>query len=302
MTPTVSVVFFSGGEPSSLERQLPLVQSELLSVGGGACLVVDPTQGELEVWLAEHQPEVTLIRSGEAAVDPSAVLLEAAGRLTSDLVLVLGEGVQPRPGFLAALISAMEDRAVGLVGARVDGAPPRALVLEDGRLHPLDREPRTPGGRPYPVPFPADEAYLVRRSLLLERGGFDPLIAPGPPSRVDLGLRVWRGGGTVLEVPEAVVERVRPSLELPEHLSRAAEEKNRLLLYWKYLDTSRDAHHHLATLWRDALEAAISGQREELVWLALALQELAAVGRSRQALPEPRRALGQVLLMSDPRS
>ena len=63
----------------------------------------------------------------------------------------------------------------------------------------------------------------------------------------------------------------------------------------------RDAHDHLALLWRDALEAAIAGRREELTWMALALQEIPRVNRSREKLGPARRTLEQILRLSDPR-
>ena len=87
---------------------------------------------------------------------------------------------------------------------------------------------------------------------------------------------------------------------MPEPLARASREKNALLTLWKYVDTKPDAHDHVASLWRDALDAAIAGRREELVWLALALQELPRVHRARGAMGPPSRALDQVLRISDP--
>jgi hypothetical protein len=87
---------------------------------------------------------------------------------------------------------------------------------------------------------------------------------------------------------------------VPEDLVLAAIEKNRNLLLWKHLDDGEVARDHLTSLWRDALDASMAGRREELVWLALALQDLPRVAGSRAALGVQPLSLQAALRISDP--
>jgi len=215
-----------------------------------------------------------------------------------------------RPGFLDPLVDALLDPSVFAVSPRVllggDESRPEShnlLRFEDGRLQIVPRDASVDPQAARPVPFCVGGAFLMDREEFIAGEGFDPLFGPFYWEDVDLCLAAWRRGRRVLEIPLSVVEhhhRGTIGACVPEELVTAAIEKNRLLLFWKYLDTKRDAHDHLASLWRDALDAAMAGRREELVWLALALQELPRVSHSRAALPAAERSLEQVLRESDP--
>ena len=63
----------------------------------------------------------------------------------------------------------------------------------------------------------------------------------------------------------------------------------------KYFDTKREAYDHLATLWRDALDAGMAGRRRELTWMALALEQLPELNASRAALPDKKLGLQAIL-------
>jgi len=300
MSAQVSVLVTSTGEVTLLERQLPELVRELEERGQGEQIVVVDASGEalLGSWLAERFPAVGLVAC-EGEETPQAALLRAAAGAEGELLLVVSAAVRPRAGLLAPLIEALLPSDVAVVtpcAVERDGRPRPfpALAFEDGRLQPAQRSPDPSQRRPWAVPFP-DGAFLLRAEEFVQRGGFDPLFGPLGCGEADLGLEAWRSGRRVLAVPQAEVEVLDAALQPPEALVRAAEEKNRLLLLWKYLDTRREAHDHLALLWRDALDAAIAGRREDLLWMALALQELPRVGRSRQRLGPATRSLEQVL-------
>jgi hypothetical protein len=165
---------------------------------------------------------------------------------------------------------------------------------------------------PVPVACAPSCALFVRREEFLAIGGFDQLLAPMHFEDVDLGLSAWRRGRRIVEVPAAVVEHHAPLVEhgasrvedrarqtvdapVPAALSRAAAERNRLLVHWKHLSSKKEAHDHLVSLWRDALDAGLQGKREELVHLALALGELEAVNASRATMADARCGLGAAL-------
>ena len=62
---------------------------------------------------------------------------------------------------------------------------------------------------------------------------------------------------------------------------RAAIEKNRFLFHWKHIDDPKSLQEHLAFLYRFAIDAWLGDRRNELQWLALALEETERVLAAR---------------------
>jgi GT2 family glycosyltransferase len=120
-------------------------------------------------------------------------------------------------------------------------------------------------------------------------GGFDPLFEPFYWEDVDLSWRAWRAGKRVVYRPTSVVEHHhRGSIGAhgkPAWI-RAAIERNRLLFQWKHLDGPALADH-VAALYRLLLDAYVGDRRDELLWLALALERAEDAAAARRALPEP---------------
>jgi hypothetical protein len=128
-------------------------------------------------------------------------------------------------------------------------------VLLDASNVGLDLLQRAGRGVSAEVDSVADEADLA--ALRVALAGVDPCV-------VDLGLATWRAGGRVLEVSAAGAELTGTGgleCDLPRDMARACEEKNRLLVLWKYLDTKADAHDHMTFPWRDAIEAGVRAIR-----------------------------------------
>lgn len=307
----VSIVIPALADTALLTRNLPplLAELERRQAEDEIVVVDDSGDGLLAPWMEDRHPTVRVLTQAENGGFGSA-LLAGAREARCELMFAMNPDVSVRPGFLDPLVDALLDPSVFAVSPRVllDGDESRPeshnlLRFEDGRLQIVPREWSVDPQEARPVPFCVGGAFLVDRAEFLAGEGFDPLFEPFYWEDVDLCLAAWRRGRRVLEIPLSVVEhhhRGTIGACVPEELVTAAIEKNRLLLFWKYLDTQRDAHDHLASLWRDALDAAMAGRREELVWLALALQELPRVNRSRESLPKAERSLDQVLRESDP--
>jgi GT2 family glycosyltransferase len=293
-----------------MERHLPPLLEELerRAAGDDLWIVDDTGEGVLKTWISEHFPTVQVVVH-EQNEGYARALLHGAQQARGELLFATHPDVCVRPGFLDPLVEALEDPEVFAVSPRIlVGSQERpeshnAVRYEDGRLRVIPRDPSGVPPAPRPIPFATGAAMLVRREEFLKGGGFDPLYFPFYFEDVDLGLSAWRQGRRVLEIPDAVVEheaRGTVDSSVPEELVQAAIEKNRLLLFWKYLDTRRDAQDHVASLWRDAVDAAMAGRREELIWLTLALQELPRVGRSRVGVGKAERSLEETLRVSDP--
>lgn len=297
MSVRATVIVPSPADIGQLEGLWSTLEAEL-GEADELVLVDDSGTGAVAAWAGGACPAARVIARPESG-GPVVAIAHGAAEAAGPVLVVLQPEVRVEPGFLAALLTAFEDPSVVVAAPRLEGEPAPALRLEDGRLHTVPRDQGAAPEELRPLPFAPLAAFAVRRGAL----ALDEALAPCGWADVDLGLATWRAGGRVVEVPAARARRDplgAAEASLPEPLARASREKNRLLTLWKYVDTRPDAHDHVASLWRDALDAAIAGRREELVWMALALQELPRVHRARGTMEPPQRPLEQVLRISDP--
>ncbi len=301
MSVRASVIVPSPGATAPLEGLWAALEPTL-SLADELILVDASGRGVLAEWAEAACPRARVLSPTES-LDPAAAYAEGADQAQGDFLVGLAPAVRVEPGFLDALLAVFEEEGVGLATPRLecDGAVVSSVAVEfeDGRLHVVSRDLGPDPALVRPVPFASEHAFALRRETF---AGFDRVIAPLGWWDVDLGLSVWRGGRRVVEVPSArarLDEEDAPG-QLPPAVVHASSEKNRLLTLWKHLDHKADAHDHVASLWRDALDAALGGRREELIWIALALQELPQLGRSRAKLEPARLGLRQVLRVSDP--
>ncbi|MEZ6017994.1 MAG: glycosyltransferase [Planctomycetota bacterium] len=313
MTRPVSIVIPSLGDVAQLERALAALRAEVQARGvEDQILVVDDTGKDvLRRALDVGWPDVR-VHPRKLNGGFGAAAFDGAQAADYRLMFLMHPDVIVRPGALTALVDALADDGVFAASPRVlegggddRAAARRGVALEDGRLAlhdvsgalPVDEEECVP------IAFAPACAMLVRREEFIAMGGFDRFLAPLHFEDVDLGLTAWRRGRRVVEVPLAVVEHHSGGTlndHVPPALSRAAMERNRLLVQWKHLSTKREAHDHLVSLWRDALDAGITGRREDLVHLALALRELDAVGAARSAMADARIGLEAALALGQP--
>ncbi|MCB9913643.1 MAG: glycosyltransferase [Planctomycetes bacterium] len=289
MTRTVSVVIPTLADRELLDACLAALADELRAEDE-VVVVDDSGAGALVEWLRERHPAVRCVATSENLGFARALLagVEAA---RGALVLALNPDVRLQPGALAALVAALADDVhavapyVLLHGEEAVGESLPELALEDGfpvvRHRALDVVPGAPhaefpGG--VPVAFALGGCMLVRRADFLA-APFDPRYEPFYWEDVDWAQSALRAGRRVLVEPRAVAHhhhRGTIAPRIPERLVRAAIEKNRLLFAWKHLEAD-DRRAHLAALTARLVEHTVCEDREELVWLLLALeQELAA--------------------------
>jgi N-acetylglucosaminyl-diphospho-decaprenol L-rhamnosyltransferase len=298
---TVSVVIPALGDTGLLAGTLPPLAAELLRrAAGDEVIVVDDTgRGELAPWLAERFPGVRAVTRAANGGFAQA-LTSGIDAAAHDLVFSLNSDVRVRPGFLEPLEAA-------LAGERVFAAVPRVLLngaeeavesltrftLRRGVVEAvqpgLAQSPGPEVGSAGPVAFAVGGTMLFRRQDFRALGGFDPLFEPFYWEDVDLSWRAWRAGMTVVYQPASVVEhhhRGTISVHGKPAWIRAAIERNRLLFQWKHLDGPALAEH-LAALYRMLFDAYVADRRDELLWLALALEHGEAAAAARAGLPEP---------------
>ncbi len=285
MSAPVTIVIRAGAARAELEGALVALLGELeWRAAGDEVLLLDTSgAGELAAWAAQRFPPPATferasceLRTLELArgTGAAAALRAGVAEATHALVFLMAPGLHVRAGFLEPLCAALED-------PRVFAAVP-FLRAGESALEPhwnageLACEPGAAAAGE--LGLFSSAAALLRRDELLARG-FDPLFEPGSWLSRDLGWRARRDGRVLLRVAGSQVE-----LQAGEPEASALEEaRARLLFTWKHLDEEELWREHLAALLERTLRAAEQGQRQELVALALALEELPALARSRPA-------------------
>jgi GT2 family glycosyltransferase len=159
-----------------------------------------------------------------------AAVNDAFHQSRSPYLATLNDDAVPHPGWLAALISAMEARPdAGMCASQVrlygEDALDSAGMLVSGDGSSKQRGHARPP-KFFPVTeevlFPSGSAALYRRAMLEQIGGFDDDFFLYCED-TDLGLRARWAGWRCIYVPEAVVEH---------HYSHSAGRASRLKAYF----------------------------------------------------------------------
>jgi GT2 family glycosyltransferase len=316
----VSVVIPALGGTELLDANLPLLfrEFEERAAGDELILVDDSGRGELEEWAVKAlagRPAKLVVRGENGGF--AAALEEGIRAAENDLIFSMNSDVKVRPGFLAPLLLALDnppaitDPKDSQSQGAAFAATPRVLLNgnEDeiesfseyrylmGLLS--NRTRRGPGEQLVVpevnalIPFAIGGTFLFRRSEFQKLGGFDSLFAPFYFEDNDLCWRAWRQGLCSVYVPESVVEHHHKgtigNLVSPKR-RRAAVERGELLFNWKHLD-QEDLQDHIALLYRRALDAWLTDNRQAMIWLQLALDSLDRACQERdelQAMSKPK--------------
>nr|WP_281363827.1 glycosyltransferase family 2 protein [Nocardioides daedukensis] len=144
---------------------------------------------------------------------PEAVA-HAVELIDTEWVWLLHDDANPHPDALAELLSAAESRGADIAGPKLREWPSLRRLLELGvtisgagrRETGLERGEYDQGQHDEirEVLAVNTAGMLVRRSVLVELGGFDPQL-PVFGNDIDFGWRATRAGHTAIVVPQAVV-------------------------------------------------------------------------------------------------
>ena len=312
MSRPVSLVIPSLLDEELFERSLPPLLAETKRRGlDDEVLVVDDTgQGLVARWLGQHYPTVGVVVRDENGGYGRA-LTDGVAAARHALVFCMNPDVVVHPSFLEPLIACLEDD-------EVHSAVPRILLHGDAKTIESATEIRVKKGlgevgqpglegraaefekKVVSVAYAIGGACLLRKSDFLA-SGCDPIYEPFYWEDVDVGWTAWRSGRRVLYVPESVVEHHHRGTirnRASEDMVRAMIEKNRLLFQWKFLDSEEEIQEHLAALYRWAVDAWLGDERQELIWIALALQQIEEVRASREQLPPAKRSYAEIRSLS----
>ena len=199
------------------------------------------TQRDFEVIIVDNSGSGAVRRNGAVQarvrvieeprnVGFGAAINDAFRQSRSPYLATLNDDAAPDPGWLAALVSAIEARPdAGMCASQVrlygEDALDSAGMLVSGDGSSKQRGHARPP-KFFPVTeevlFPSGSAALYRRTMLVQIGGFDEDFFLYCED-TDLGLRARWAGWRCLYVPEAVVEH---------HYSHSAGRASRLKAYY----------------------------------------------------------------------
>lgn len=289
MSSPISIVIPSLADRELLGTCLQALQAELDLRGGiDEVLVVDDSgAGELAPWLEENHPGIRCL-CNERNLGFAVSLLAGVRAASKPFVFAMNPDLRLRPGFFGPMLETSSRDGVRAVSPLVLNARgefseeslPR-LTYHEGfarlECQELDVRPGEPSKlHPdgVPVDFALGGAFLVGRDEFLARP-FDPRFEPFYWEDVDWCQDAIAKGGRVLVDPRAVAEhhnRGTIGAHVPQSLVRAAIEKNRLLFTWKHTTEPAAREAHFKALTQRLLEHGLAEDREELLWLLLALQ------------------------------
>lgn len=209
------------------------------------------TRRDFEVTIVDNSGQGRVRRTGAASRATrviendanrgfGAAVNQALAESRAAFLAVLNDDAAPHPGWLNAMVRAMEQHAeagmcapqIRLAGGVLDSAG--MLISGDGsskqRGH---RRPPEEYSHPGNALFPSGCAAMYRRAMLDEIGGFDERFFLYCED-ADLGLRARWAGWDCLYVPDAVVEhRYSHSAGEASPLKAWLVERNRVFLVLK---------------------------------------------------------------------
>jgi len=314
VTRAVSVIIPSLDDLDLLERDLPPLLAELAGRSApGEVLVVDDTGRDvLAGALRARFPTVQVVARAENGGFAKA-LRDGVVAAHHELCFSMNADVFVRKGFLDPLVACMSEDDVSavvpriLLGGKEDKIESLTALVENAGLIELFQPGLTGKAegqalRLSPVAFAVGGAFLFRRAEFLLHG-LDPLYEPFYWEDIDWCWSAWRRGRRTLYQPAAVVEHLHRGTigrRVKNDFVRAMAERNRILFAWKHIDTPELQARHVAALYRWAVDAYLEDRREDLVWIAFALDELGAALRARAAQPPGVRSIEELLRIARP--
>ena len=153
----------------------------------------------------------------------------AVKNATGELVVLLNNDIYPHPNYIKNSLKHFNNPNVFGVGFAELGHENWARIYWSNGY--LQHEPGTDVSKTHISAWVSGGSSIVRKDSFLRLGGFDPIYAPFYSEDLDLGLRAWKSGYTLLWEPSAIVEHKHESTmsKFPKHSLDYAKERNRLL-------------------------------------------------------------------------
>jgi GT2 family glycosyltransferase len=204
------------------------------------------TDGSAE-WIAANYPNVRLIRNAENAGFGGACNAGMAAAKGDPLVL-LNQDTIVQPGWLAALVKTLDDKAdVGIAGSKalypdhtIQHAGARVDIRGVGEHLGYRQADNGQFDQLQDVDFVTGASLAMRRALYTQIGGFDPGFHPAYLEDVDLCYRARAAGWRVVYTPESVlIHNERSSAATPDYAGALLYHRQRLRFVCKHWTTAQ---------------------------------------------------------------
>lgn len=149
---------------------------------------------------------------------------------TGDYIVLLNNDITPHKGYITNSLNHFKDKTVFGVGFAELGHENWAKIFwKEGYIQ---YEPGTEIDKTHISAWISGGSSIIRKEYFLKLNGFDPIYKPFYSEDLDLGLRAWRSGYTLLWEPKSIVEHKHESTtsKFPKHFSDYVKERNRLLV------------------------------------------------------------------------
>lgn len=246
MSSSISVLIPNYNGRNLLEENLPSVKNALGNFAFSFSEIIisdDSSQDKSINYLQTNHPEITVCLSRENTGFSGAVN-RGISKCQGELILILNSDVRLHPDYFQSLIPLFDDKELfGVMGAIYS---PDGTQLQDAAKYPVYQWAKigstlnytSKAQSSYPTLFLSGANALVRRTYLVQLGGFSEIFNPYYCEDVDLGIRAWRAGWKCLFDSRVICYHPN-SVTIKKQASekvRRVSKRNKALLHFIHLD------------------------------------------------------------------
>ncbi len=154
---------------------------------------------------------------------------QAVKKAKGDLVVLLNNDIKPHANYITNTLKHFKNSKIFGVGFAELGHECWARIYWANGT--LQHEPGKNITKTHISAWISGGSSIIRKEYFEKLGGFDPVYAPFYSEDLDLGLRAWKSGYTLLWEPTSVVEHKHESTtsKFPKRFLDYIKERNRLL-------------------------------------------------------------------------
>ncbi len=158
---------------------------------------------------------------------------KAISKSQGDYVVMLNSDVYPHKDYIKNSLIHFSDPNVLGVGFAEEGHENWARIFWKNGY--LQHEPGKDVKKTHITAWLSGGSSIVKKNIFEKLGGFDKVYEPFYCEDLDLGLRAWKSGYTLLWEPKCVVEHRHESTisKFSKSLLNYVKERNRLLNVWR---------------------------------------------------------------------
>jgi len=161
---------------------------------------------------------------------------KAIAQSKGDLVVMLNSDIFPHQNYIKNALCHFSDPKIFGVGFAELGNENWARIFWANGY--LQHEPGKNIKKTHITGWLSGGGSIVRKNIFEKLGGFDQVYEPFYCEDLDLGLRAWKSGYTLLWEPKCVIEHNHESTmsKFSKSLLNYIKERNRLLSVWRNID------------------------------------------------------------------